>query len=75
MPKLDNGSFGTKFGYQIDKCNETVGFEDSTHTYFDLNSGDKYISTTQLLSKYKPEFNGDFWSSYKAMEALMDVYE
>lgn len=73
MPKLDNGSFGTKFGYQIDKCNETVGFEDSTHTYFDLQDGSKYISVTQLLSEYKPKFNGDFWSSYKAMEELIDV--
>lgn len=72
MPKLDNGSFGTKFGYQIDKCNETVGFEDSTHTYFDLKDGSKYISVTQLLKNYEPEFSADFWSSYKALETLGD---
>lgn len=72
MPKLDGGSFGTKFGYQIDKQNDYVGFEDSTHTYFDLNDGSKYISVTQLLKCYEPEFNGDFWASYKALEFLMD---
>lgn len=42
MPKLDNGNFDTKFGYQIDKKNDYVGFEDKTHTYFDLNDGSKY---------------------------------
>ena len=60
MPKLGDGSFGTKFGYQIDKQNNSVGFEDSSHTYFDLNDGSKYISVTQLLKYYEPEFNKDF---------------
>lgn len=60
MPKLDNGSFGTKFGYQIDKQNDTVGFEDSTHTYFDLNDGSKYISVTQLIHLYQKPFDSNF---------------
>ncbi len=52
MPKLDNGNMGVKFGHQIDKKNDYVGFEDSTHSYFDLNDGSKYyryfnINTTQ----------------------------
>ena len=72
MPKLDNGSFGSKFGYQIDKCDDTVGFEDSSHTYFDLNDGSKYISVTQIVGEYKQSFDSNFCSSYKACEALMD---
>lgn len=71
MPKLDNGSFGTKFGYQIDKQNDTVGFEDSTHTYFDLNDGSKYISVTQLIHLYQKPFDSNFWASYKACEAIL----
>lgn len=60
MPKLDNGSFGSKFGYQIDKCDDTVGFEDSSHTYFDLNDGSKYISVTQIVGEYKQSFDSNF---------------
>lgn len=72
MPKLDDGGFGTAFGFQIDKKNETVGFEDSTHTYFDLKDGSRYISVTTLIKKYQPEFSADFWASYKALEALSE---
>ena len=77
MPKLDNGNLGTKFGYQIDKKNDYVGFEDKTHTYFDLNDGSKYISVTQLVHTYTHPFDADFWASYKAAEALLeeDFYE
>ena len=39
MPKLDNGNLKSMFGYNVDKCNESVGFDDSTHTYFDLKDG------------------------------------
>ena len=68
MPKLGEGGFGSKFGYQIDKMNESVGFEDSTHTYFDLKDGGKYISVTTLLKNYEHEFQGDFWAFYNALE-------
>ena len=71
MPKLDGGNFGTKFGYQIDKFTDTVGFEDSTHTYFDLEDGSKYISVTQLVHMYQPIFDSQFWASYKACEAIL----
>lgn len=71
MPKLDNGNFDTKFGYQIDKKNDYVGFEDKTHTYFDLNDGSKYISVTQLIHHYTHPFDSDFWSSYKSCEWLL----
>lgn len=73
MPKLDNGSFDTAFGHQIDKFNESVGFDDSTHTYFDLKDGSKYTSVTTLIHEYQTPFDSNFWSSYKACEALMDA--
>lgn len=60
MPKLDGGGFGNAFGYQIDKKNDTVGFEDSSHTYFDLTDGSKYISATQLIHRYLPPFDSNF---------------
>lgn len=71
MPKLGNGDLGNKFGYQIDKQNDVVGYEDKSHTYFDLKNGKKYISTTQLLDMYSQPFDGDFWSSYKACESIL----
>lgn len=71
MPKLGEGGFGNAFGYQIDKKNDTVGFEDSTHTYFDLKDGSKYISATQLIHRYLPPFDSNFWSSYKACEVIL----
>lgn len=77
MPKLDNGNMGVKFGHQIDKKNDYVGFEDSTHSYFDLNDGSKYISVTQLIHNYVTPFDSDFWSSYKACESILkeDFYD
>lgn len=70
MPKLDGGAIGTAFGYQIDKMTDTVGFEDSTHTYFDLKDGSRYISCTQLIHKYVPEYDEKWWSKYKALQRL-----
>lgn len=72
MPKLDNGNLKSMFGYNVDKFNDSVGFDDSTHTYFDLKDGTKYISVTQLLGEYKQPFDSNFWSSYKAAEAVFD---
>ena len=71
MPKLGNGNFGTKFGYQIDKKNDKVGFDDATHTYFDLKDGSKYISVTTLIHNYTQPYDAEFWSAYKACEFLL----
>ena len=71
MPKLGEGNFGSKFGYQIDKKNDKVGFDDATHTYFDLEDGSKYISVTTLIHNYTQPYDSDFWSSYKACEFLL----
>jgi hypothetical protein len=71
MPKLGKGNFGSKFGYQIDKKNDKVGFDDATHTYFDLEDGSKYISVTTLIHNYTQPYDSEFWSAYKACEFLL----
>ena len=36
-----------------------INFNEITHTYTNINTGERYISGTQLLSKYKPKFDTD----------------
>ena len=73
MPKL-NGNDNVKcvYGYNVDKENEAVIYNDETHTYIDKNDGSKYISATTLIHRYTQPFNADFWASYKALESLVD---
>lgn len=57
---------------EYDKKNGDVCFRDSDHRYFNTKYLDrKYISVTTLLQNYYEAFDGEFWSSYKALEALM----
>lgn len=48
-----------------------VSFNEATHTYTNA-SGEKYISVTTLLNKYKPPFDAHYWSTYKAMKAVLE---
>lgn len=60
-----------------DKRNGDVAFIEGTHTYFNVKYPNReYISVTTLISKFHEPFDTDFWSSYKAMEALagMDAF-
>lgn len=59
-------------GIKVDKENDQVFFNDSTHTYYDKNTLQKYISVTQLVNAYSQEFDEEFWSAFKALEQLMD---
>ena len=73
MPKLKtNKKEKSLFGYQIDKENENVFFNDKDHLYLDKKDGSKYISVTQLIENYSNPFNASFFSKYKALEALAD---
>lgn len=58
----------------IDKENSDVVYNDAKHIYIGKN-GDtknkKYISVTTLIGLYENKFDGDFWSKYKALEALI----
>lgn len=56
---------------QIDKINNDVAFNDAAHKYFNVKYPQRnYTSVTTLIGKYHDKFDADFWSSYKALEAL-----
>lgn len=55
----------------IDKQNGNVAFSENTHTYWNINNNNKYISVTTLIGKFENEFDSDFWSNYKALEKII----
>lgn len=55
-----------------DKINNEVAFRESDHKYFNVKYPDrKYTSVTTLIGGFYEHFDSEFWSSYKALEALM----
>ena len=56
---------------KVDKQNKKVAFSEETHTYWDVDTNDKYISVTTLIGKFENEFDKDFWSKYKALERIL----
>lgn len=56
---------------KIDKQNRDVAFENDSHTYWNVNDNEKYVSVTTLIHRYTQEFDKDFWSAYKALEKLI----
>ena len=77
MPKLytDEPDKFWKIGdkeYRIDKENADCVYSDEEHIYIDKKDNSRYISVTTLINKYSEEFDEDFWSSYKALEEIMD---
>ena len=72
MPGLKGMKEKVLFGYQVDKENDNVFFNDEKHVYLDKLTGERYISVTTLIGKYENEFNEAFFSKYKALEALAD---
>ena len=56
---------------KIDKQNGDVVFSEDSHTYWNVNDNEKYISVTTLIGKYENEFDKEFWSAYKALERLI----
>ena len=73
MPKLQGIENKQISNIQVDKENDDVFFNDEKHTYYDKNTLDKYVSVTTLIHSYTQEFDEEFWSSYKALEALLDL--
>lgn len=59
-------------GIKVDKEDDTVFFNDETHTYYDKETLQKYISVTTLVHAYSQEFDEEFYSAYKALEQIMD---
>ena len=58
---------------EITKRNGPICFSEATHTYWNVNDNGRYISVTTLIGKYAPEFDSQFWSSYKALEQLLPI--
>lgn len=56
----------------IDKENDEVIYNDAKHLYVGKDNKEQYVSVTTLIHYYQNEFDKDFWSSYKALEALLD---
>lgn len=71
MPKLDKGNIKKMFGITVDKENDTVIYNDEQHCYLSKKDGSKYISVTTLIHQYAQPYDSNFWSSYKACEALL----
>jgi hypothetical protein len=59
---------------QYDKTNGDISFIESTHQYINTKYKDReYTSVTTLIGKYYEEFDSEFWSSYKACEAILGI--
>ena len=56
---------------KIDKQNGNICFNEDAHVYWNKDSGDKFISVTTLIGKYKQPYDAGFWSVYKAIERIM----
>ena len=56
---------------KIDKQNGNVAFSEETHTYWNVNDNEKYISVTTLIHQFTQPFDKDFWSAYKTLEKLL----
>lgn len=56
---------------QIDKQNGSICFNEDSHTYWNENDNEKYISVTTLIGKFEQPYDKDFWSAYKALERLL----
>ena len=72
MPKLQGIEDKYINGIKVDKENKDVFFNDETHKYYDKKTMQPYISVTQIVGKYSQEFDENFWSSYKALEAILE---
>ena len=54
------------------KTNGDITFFEDNHLYINTKHPDrKYVSVTTLITQFHEEFDDDFWSGYKALEALM----
>ncbi len=72
MPKLRGSKLKYVNGYAVDKENDNIIYSDEKHIYMDKTDNSKYESVTTIIGQYCQKFDSDFWSSYKACEALLD---
>lgn len=48
-----------------------IQFEEKEHIY--SRNGARYISVTQLIDRYVPPFDGEYWSLYKAIKDVLEA--
>lgn len=48
-------------------------FDEASHTYRNSIEGWYYTSGTTLVGKYKPKFDGDYWSLYNAGRRILGI--
>lgn len=58
----------------IDKQTNHVAYNDHSHRYWNINTGEFYTSSTTHVAKYKQKFDSELVSSYKAIEKLYPDY-
>ena len=71
MPALKDIEYKEINGIKVDKENDEAFFNDETHTYYNKETMQKYVSVTTLIHGYSQEFDENFWASYKALEAIL----
>ena len=58
----------------VDKENDVVSYNDESHVYWTKDKTQKCISVTTLVGRYH-SYDTEFWSSYKALERILDEKE
>ena len=71
MPRLDD-SVNYYNGRLIDKETDSIVYFDDTHEYRAKSDDLKGVSVTTMIHAYTTPFDATFWSSYKALEALVE---
>lgn len=70
MPALDGIDIKYRNNLAIHKENSQVWYNDDLHKYYDKEDDSVYVSCTQLIHNYVPEYDSEWWSLYKAFERL-----
>lgn len=71
MPRLDE-SVNYHNGRLIDKETDSIVYFDDTHEYRAKEDDLQGVSVTTMIHAYTTPFDATFWSSYKALEALLE---
>ena len=45
-----------------------IQYDDTKHEYWNKKTNQKMISVTQLINKFKPKFDSEYWSKVKAQQ-------
>ena len=71
MPRLDE-SVNYYNGRLIDKETDSIVYFDDTHEYRAKEDDLQGVSVTTMIHAYTNPFDATFWSSYKALESILE---